>query len=231
MPDKSLHRYRFADFYRRSRQLACRAARGRSEEGRPRRDAQLESLRAFRVLLRHSGRRRRRAHAESAARARGDRLDRESRRGSLLIVDDVLLPLFEKFTRPGEVREDHRRAADRRAGAGAVRQLRGIPRRARRRGFEYPAHDEDDPIAMCYTSGTTGRPKGVVYSHRSMVLHTLVGNQPDHWGLDGAGQRVAGHADVSRELLGHSVRRGDDGHQASCSPVRISARPISSICS
>jgi fatty-acyl-CoA synthase len=49
--------------------------------------------------------------------------------------------------------------------------------------FDYVPHDEDDPIAMCYTSGTTGRPKGVVYSHRSTVIHTLMANQPDHWCL------------------------------------------------
>jgi fatty-acyl-CoA synthase len=50
-------------------------------------------------------------------------------------------------------------------------------------GFEFPDFPESTAAAMCYTSGTTGRPKGVLYSHRSVVLHTLGAGLPDSMGI------------------------------------------------
>jgi fatty-acyl-CoA synthase len=119
-----------------------------------------------------------------------------------LVVDDVLLPLYAQFARhhrfervfvfpfsgaPVPERIDATGDDD---GASATaledyeRWLAAVPQdRADR--LHYVPHDEDAPVSMCYTSGTTGRPKGVVYSHRSTVLHTLAAAVPDMWGLSG----------------------------------------------
>lgn len=48
--------------------------------------------------------------------------------------------------------------------------------------FEWPALDEQTPSALCYTSGTTGEPKGALYTHRSTVLHACASARPDALG-------------------------------------------------
>ena len=45
--------------------------------------------------------------------------------------------------------------------------------------FQWPQLDEDAAAVLCYTSGTTGNPKGVLYSHKSIVLHANIVSLPD----------------------------------------------------
>jgi fatty-acyl-CoA synthase len=49
--------------------------------------------------------------------------------------------------------------------------------------YSWPALDENDAASLCYTSGTTGHPKGVLYSHRSTVLHAMAVIVPDAFNL------------------------------------------------
>jgi len=51
--------------------------------------------------------------------------------------------------------------------------------------FTWPEFDENNASSLCYTSGTTGNPKGVLYSHRSTVLHTYAAALPDSLNCSG----------------------------------------------
>jgi len=181
LPDHSLHSYTYADFHRRARALAEMLLRAGLQAGD----------RVATLMWNHY------AHLEAyfgipAAggvihtlnlRLAADDLIYIIRHAQdrFLIVDDVLLPLLERL---GDQVEFERIW---------VVPLRGAPIEHHENyedwlaqacgDFTYPEKQEDDPCGMCYTSGTTGRPKGVVYSHRSTVLHALGVALPDSVGL------------------------------------------------
>jgi acyl-CoA synthetase (AMP-forming)/AMP-acid ligase II len=177
MPDKSLHRSTYGDFYHRSRALA----KALQKAGLRRGD------RVGTLMWNHY------AHLEAyfGIPSAGGVLHTLNLRLSppdlsfivihggdrFLIVDDVLLPLFDKIK--DEIKLEK----------VIVVPLTGnpVPRgyvnyedfiKEQADDFQYPDLDENEPLSMCYTSGTTGRPKGVVYSHRALVLQSMAECMP-----------------------------------------------------
>ncbi len=180
LPDKSLHRYAYRDFHRRTVALAGALQRLGLKKGD----------RVASLMWNHY------AHVEAyiAAPCAGGVLHTlnlrlhpddiafiaNHARDRFLIVDDVLLPLYEKFkasTQFEHVIVVPLTGSNVSAGHDYEALL------AENAPFTAPSIDERDAAAMCYTSGTTGRPKGVVYSHRSIVLHTLATATADYLGL------------------------------------------------
>jgi len=92
----------------------------------------------------------------------------------VLLVDESLLPLFEKFRAQVNIRQVIVMSRSGASGAATpwtdYEEMLAAADPSRFREAEL---DELDAAAMCYTSGTTGRPKGVLYSHRAIVLHSF----------------------------------------------------------
>ncbi len=91
----------------------------------------------------------------------------------IIIVDDSLVPLLARVKEQLKTVEHFIVI-----GNGDASALREVLRydellNNENEGFDFPDLDERTAAAMCYTSGTTGNPKGVVYSHRSNYLHAL----------------------------------------------------------
>jgi fatty-acyl-CoA synthase len=181
-PDNSIHRHTYREWYNRTRALAAAL---QSYGIRPgdrvatlmwNHYAHLEAYFAIPVIGGILHTLNLRLHPDELAYIINDAEDR------VLLIDDVLLPIFEKIRH----RVDLERVI--------VFPFSGAQIPGDYEDYEatiglsdadpvYPVLNENDGISMCYTSGTTGNPKGVVYSHRAIALHSYSISLPDNFSI------------------------------------------------
>ena len=181
-PDNTTHRYTYGDLYRRARALASLLQDFGLQAGDRvatlmwNQYAHLEAYFAIPVIGGVLHTLNLRLHPDELAYIVNHAEDR------FLIVDDVLLHLFEKIKHQVNLErvvvvpfsgspvpqgyDDYEQL---------LAQSNGCP--------NYADLDENDAAGMCYTSGTTGKPKGVVYSHRALALHSYSISLPDNFSI------------------------------------------------
>ncbi|MFZ0418101.1 MAG: long-chain fatty acid--CoA ligase [Candidatus Sulfotelmatobacter sp.] len=102
--------------------------------------------------------------------------------GRFLIVDDSLLPLYEQIRESTRFERVFVVTLSENAAAKNTENYEDFLDTASG-DFQYPQLDENDAASLCYTSGTTGIPKGVAYTHRSVFLHTLLLTMADNFAV------------------------------------------------
>jgi fatty-acyl-CoA synthase len=191
-PDHALHRYTYADLYRRSRALAEALQKAGLKRGDRvatlmwNHHAHLEAYFGIPIaggVLHTLNLRLASSEIAYIANHAQDRF---------LIVDDVLLPVYEEIRKSvqfervivvgwaGRSIEPH--LAERDFAEPDFEYYEDFLSTASG-GFRYPDLDENEAACMCYTSGTTGAPKGVVYTHRSVMLHSFLLTTVDNFGI------------------------------------------------
>ena len=181
-PDNSIRRTTYADIYRRARALAASLQQAGLQQGD--RVATLmwnhsTHLEAYFGIPAAGGvihTLNLRLHPDELAFIANHAHDR------WLILDDVLLPIYEAFA----TKVNFERVIVVPFSGSPVPSPYEDYDSFLAKGTGHPADtnpDENAAAAMCYTSGTTGNPKGVAYSHRSLVLHALSISLPDSFAM------------------------------------------------
>ena len=185
LPNKELHRYTYADFVKRAKQLALALKKlGVEPSDRIATFAwnNYQHLEAYFAIPAAGG-----VLHTLNLRLAPDELTyiANHAQDKIVIVDKVLLPLFEKFKANVSSLREVIVAGNDDGGQlpEGYHDYEKLLAEQDAADFVYPTPNENEAVAMCYTSGTTGRPKGVLYSHRAIVLHSMGSATADVMGL------------------------------------------------
>ena len=181
-PDKSFHRYTYADFVRRTKKLAVALG----ELGLEKSDRVVTlAWNTYQHLEAYFGV----PSAGLVLHTLNPRLSSndmsyiiEHAEDKVLLIDETLIELLDSFEDEVDLEHVFVFSADGSAPEG-LKSYEDLLEGADEVDFEYPDLDETDAAALCYTSGTTGRPKGALYSHRSVCLHSMALAAADGLGI------------------------------------------------
>jgi acyl-CoA synthetase (AMP-forming)/AMP-acid ligase II len=181
-PDKSFHRYTYADFVRRSKKLAVALG----ELGLEKSDRVVTlAWNTYQHLEAYFGV----PSAGLVLHTLNPRLSHNDlayiinhAEDRVLLIDETLVELLDGIKDEVDLEHIFVFSADGSAPEG-LESYEDLLEGADEGEFQYPELDETDAAALCYTSGTTGRPKGALYSHRSVCLHSMALAAADGLGI------------------------------------------------